>query len=247
MSEWSLLNARLSVFVTPDAVVPPTTWRDLLGEDPESSVFQRATATRIDTGPFADGTLRVLVQPMRIDWVHEPVGDESRGILPPTLGPFPAAADPLLRFGRHWAESGCFPSILRIALGFTLASPTADRASGYRELGQLIDAVPKAADATDFSYQVNRPRLSHAGIEGLGINRLSKWSVAAFRSFAFSLTLGTPNAAATSPLYHLHVELDINTSPEYQGTIPQASVCAVIDDLFTGALEISQHGDHLPA
>jgi hypothetical protein len=66
------------------------------------------------------------------------------------------------------------------------------------------------------------------------------------QSFAFTLTLGIPNALATAPMFHLFLELDINTNPDYQGPIPRESVGSILDDLFTGALEISRHGDHLP-
>lgn len=130
MPEWRLLNARLTVFVAPDTVVPPTIWRDLVGEEPEDSSVQRSTATRIESGPFADGTLKLQIQPMRIDWAYEPVGLEAREGLPPFIGPFPAAADPLIQFGHRWAASAWFPSVSRVAVGFTLLSPTRDRETG---------------------------------------------------------------------------------------------------------------------
>jgi hypothetical protein len=244
MHEWQLQNARLTVFVTPDTVVASTLWQDTVGEEPENSVFQRATSTRIETGPFADGTLSVQIQPMRIDWGQEPAGLGPELGLPRVLGPFPAAAEPLLQLGRRWATSGKFPSATRLALGFVLISRTASRREGYQELSQFIDGVPGTPDATDFLYQVNRPRASRAGIEDVQVNRLSKWSVGGYRFF--TVAPGTPNPVSNPMplLYHLRLELDISTSVIFQGVILGERVEAVIDDLLAAALEVCEHGNH---
>jgi hypothetical protein len=247
MPDWQLLNARLTIFLAPDALVPPTLWRDLIGEEPENSVVQRATATRTERGPFADGNLSLQIQPMRIDWVHEPVGVGAVGGLPPVLGVFPTAADALLQLGRRWVTNGWFPpSTPRVALGFILISPAPDRESGYRELGQFIDGVPNTPDATDFQYQVNRPRASRTGIDGLQVNRLSKWSVGAYGVFVISsAAVAASPSTTTQLLHHLRLELDINTSADFQRPIPRESVESVIDDLLSGASEICEHGNHL--
>jgi hypothetical protein len=246
MPEWRLANARLTVFVAPDTVVPLTIWRDLIGEEPEASGVQRATATRIESGPFADGTLKLQVQPMRIDCVHERDGLEIQEGLPPALGPFPDAAGPLLQFGRRWVTSAGFPSILRIALGLTLLSPTPDRETGYRELGQFVDGVPNTPDARDFLYQINRPRASRAGIEGMQVNRLSRWSVGTVQFFAVAFGgTANPTSVTSARQYHLRLELDISSSEDYQGVIPRAGVEGLITDLFSGAREISEQGNRI--
>jgi hypothetical protein len=111
--------------------------------------------------------------------------------------------------------------------------------TGYRELGQFIDGVPNTPDATDFHYQVNRPRESRIGLSGLNVNRLSKWSVGAYMVVA----LGAGAHPTQSPVQpHLRLELDINTSADFLGVIPPESLELVIDDLFTGASEISEQG-----
>lgn len=245
MPDWRVSSARLTVFVTPDTEVPNTLWRDMVGEDPESSIIQRATSTRTETGPFADGTLTLQVQPMRVDWNYEPIGVGLHDGLPPVLGAFPTAAGPLLQFGYRWVRAAWFPSTSRIALAFVLISATANRERGYRELDRYIDGVPSTPDATDFHYQVNRPRASRAGLDGLQINRLSKWSVGGYGSVFFAP--GVPNASPTqSPLlYHLRVELDISTSAAFNGLIPRDTVQSVLDDLFNGATEIAERGNRL--
>ncbi len=122
MPEWGVLNSRLTVFVTPDTIVPPEVWQGVVGEPPETSVIQRAIATRIESGPFAEGTLALQVQPTRIDWMHEPVG-MSGGGQPAVLGMFPAAAEPLVQLGHRWTQTASFPTVQRVALGFVLNIP----------------------------------------------------------------------------------------------------------------------------
>jgi hypothetical protein len=245
MPDWRVLSVRLTVFVTPDTEVPVTLWRDVVGEDPENSVTQRATATRTETGPFSDGVLTLQVQPMRIDWTHEPVGLGSQGGLPQVLGPFPNGAEPFLRFARRWITNGWYPPTTRMALGFVLISATPDRDAGYRELSQYIDGVPNTPDATDFLYQVNRPRASRVGLDGLQVNRLSKWSVGAFRLIAVLAGAANANPILSPMHHHLRLELDINTGADFPGKFPRQSVGAVLDDLVNGATEIFEHGNRI--
>jgi hypothetical protein len=244
MLDWRVTNARLSVFVVPDTIVPPTLWKDLVGEEPESSTVQRTMSTKVETGPFAEGKLRLIVQPMRIDWVHEPADIETEWGVENVLGPFPSACEPLLHLGRRWAKSDLFPSIQRIALGLVLIFPTRDRATGYRGLDQFIDGVPNAPDAADFLYQVNRPRPSRAGIDGLRVNRLSKWSVGAYKTVVINPAVN-PNPMLSKLRHHVRLELDLNTDADFPGTIARQNVESVIDDLFSGAKEIATHGNHL--
>lgn len=71
MPDWLIASVRFTVFVTPDAVVPKSLWGELLGEGPDTSSTQRSTAMLTEMGPFADGNLRVQVQPVRVDWAYE--------------------------------------------------------------------------------------------------------------------------------------------------------------------------------
>jgi hypothetical protein len=202
------------------------------------------TSTKIESGPFADGILRMQIQPMRIDWAHEPppgLGQETAA--PPVLGPFPAAAESLLQLGRRWAGNGWFPATTRIALGCVAISPTSSREEGYQELAQFIDGVPNTPDATDFLYQVNRPRPSRAGVEGLQVNRLSKWMVGAYH--LLGVAPGGLVSDLTPRMIHLRLELDMSTSADFQGPIPRGRVEAILDDLLSAAREICQHGNHI--
>jgi hypothetical protein len=240
MSNWWIANARLTAFVAPDAIVPPTLWQAVLGEEPETTIVQREAALRIESGPFAEGKLTLQVQPIRIDWVHEPAG-MGEGGQPVTLGRFPAAAEPLPQLGRQWIESEWFPSVQRMALGFVLTSPTRNNETGYGELRRFIDGVPSSPDAADFLYQVNRARPSRVGLNGIHVNRLSRWSVGAYQFVA--LAPGSPHPIESPLQYHLRLELDISTSAHFRGLIPPEAAAGLIHDLFNGAQEISEQGN----
>src|SRR5581483_8138188 len=116
MPHWQTLDARLSVFVAPDTVVPDSLYRDAVGEEPENTAIQRLISTRVESGPFADGALDLQIQPFRIDWNYHLAGVPSS----PFLGSFPPAAEPLLSLSRRWVASTWFPSANRLALAFTL-------------------------------------------------------------------------------------------------------------------------------
>ncbi len=243
MPDWQVLSCRLTVFVAPDTVVPEALWRLVLDQEPETSTFQRGTATKRDSGPFEQGTLTLQVQPMRIDWLFEADNRTSDDDAMAVVGSFPASAEAFLRLAHHWAQSELFPATQRLALGFVLVAETPDRQTGYDELSRLIDAVPRGTDATDFHYQVNRPRASRAGVDNLQVNRLSKWSVGAYQRVV--LVSGARNATIGALKTHLRLELDINTSPDFEGLIPHERIDGVLDDLFAGACEIQEQGDHL--
>jgi hypothetical protein len=235
--DWQIANARLTFFVAPDFVEPPLLWRECVGDDSETSSLQRATATKTETGPLAEARLTLQVQPMRVDWIHAPMGIANEQGLPPFLGTFPGAADPLLQLGRRWATSVSFPDTPRIALGLTLMSRTEDRASGYRELADFVP-VPTDPNVADFSCQINIPRSSCVDVADLKVNRLSKWSVGLSRLFAITPTGLSPIPMRGPDLCYLSLDLDINTLLSSEGLLPRHKVPAIIDDLVEGAKEV---------
>ena len=240
MSNWQLETARLTVFVTPEFVAPASLWRDCVGDDPETSTKQKQIATTIEIGGLGEGRLTLQIQPMRVDWVYEAPGIGSENGLPPVLGPFPAATEPLLQLGRKWVGTDKFPETPRIALGLVLLSATHDRMTGYEELAGFVEGVPKEPTATDFSYQVNLPRDSRAGIVGLAINRVSKWSVGMYKLVA--VTAGALNQVVAPEYVSLRLELDINTQPSFSGPIPHDRIPRLLEDLCDGAKEICRDG-----
>jgi hypothetical protein len=235
--DWQIANARLTFFVAPDFAPPPSPWRDCVGDEPETSTVQRATATRTETGQFAEHRLTLLSQPMRVDWVLAPAGLWTEHGLPAALGSFPRGADPLLQLASRWATSSSFPDTSRIALGLALISRTENRASGYQDLAEFVP-TPTDPDASDFLCQVNIPRNSRVEVAGLRVNRLSKWSVGLSRLLAVTPTGPSLIPAASPEICFLNLELDINTVLSLEGLLPRQEIPAIVDDLVEGAKEV---------
>jgi hypothetical protein len=120
-----------------------------------------------------------------------------------------------------------------------------DRQSAYRRLAQFLHAVEIDPEgSSEFAYQVNRPRKSRA-VEGLQINRLSKWSATLLVPFGLSFI--PPGGAHLGKLGDgettCRIELDINTDPEYKGDLNHALSSALLKEFVDMAMEIVTAGE----
>jgi hypothetical protein len=238
MLEWQVRSVRFTIFLQPTVQISSTVWQEITGHEPETSLAQKNLGIRQESGAFADGKLTVTIQPMRLDLQHEPADPAPSAV----LGTFPSALDALRALIGRWLESGGFPGAQRLALGVILRAPVPDVRTGYNELRSYLRAVPEAEDATDFLYQVNRPRDSDAGVSGLRINRLSKWSVSGWQTVVVS----SSGQLVGGPLqFACNLELDINTAPEPATELTIQAVPRIVDDLIAGATEVVEGGERL--
>lgn len=137
---------------------------------------------------------------------------------------------------------GKVSGILRVAVSFSLLSRTSDKIQSYSLLSHLLPSVDiDIEDSSDFLYQINRPRTSNV-VEGLSINRLSKWGAVkiSFPQFVPGL-LAISNA---SPMLEaIKLDLDINSALERVDEIPTEKLHELMIELIGLAVEISQKGD----
>jgi hypothetical protein len=143
----------------------------------------------------------------------------------------------------RWIENG--PEFTRIALGVVVHEPVPSREEGYRRLARYLPAVKIDPEgSSELFYQVNRPRKSQV-IEGLKVNRLSKWSVALSVPFSFSLLgpaqsqFGRVNEGETT----CRIELDINTDPAFSGSPRDLSSPSLLGEFVELAGEIVSVGE----
>lgn len=237
---WLVRTVRFTSFLTPDAVVDDHLWQAVLGGDPEQTVHQRPAGLRQDIGRFEDAAATVAVQPGRVDCIFAPV--ETSAPQWEALGPFPDAVQRYLAPVLRWSESERFPPTRRLALGLHLVEPTETRETGYARLRDFVDSVPQG-EASDFLYQVNRYRPSRV-FQGLTVNRLAKWSVSQIQLFTLD-GVGLPRTGGRT-LSFVNLELDVNTSADFAGPIPPASVNAIAEELRRAAEEIATAGDRVP-
>lgn len=225
-------------------------WTDLVGVPPENTTLRKRDEIFQETGPFNGGQLILTLHPGRVDW-HLSTADEEEDT---SDGLFLLKSEAVTKFydlAVRWLKLGSCPPITRLALGCVLLQPVDNRQAGYLKLSEYLSDVKLSPQSSDFSYQINRPRESQAGVEGLKINRLCKWSVALKGKLSLSLSLGPQDKDLfADTVFHekgrqsaCRVEMDINTSPEYKGELPNNVLIRVFDEFVDLAREIAEKGD----
>jgi hypothetical protein len=183
-------------------------------------------------------------EPTRIDWLYTPIVDEkqqSEGFL--TIGPLHDAISLFAPLMNRWFELDTCPTVQRLAFGTVMLQPVQDHQTGYRQLRQYLSSVQLDIDnSSDFLYQINRKRDSRV-IPGLGINRLSKWSVAAWQTVSMQMGPAPMRGALGSRHYACRLELDINTVPEFPGEFERGQLSSIFQELLGLAVEIANQGD----
>jgi len=123
--------------------------------------------------------------------------------------------------------------------------PVENRAAGYRNLSRYLPAVRLDPEGSqDFYYQINRPRRSTV-VDGLQINRLSKWSVAQFVPITLMLTPQSVQSGVGAGEEACRIEVDVNTAPHGNAELPSARLPEVFGELVRLGEEIVSKGDTL--
>jgi hypothetical protein len=246
VDSWHVGSTRVTAFTAePTRAEGLSWWIDLVGYPPETVASRPRAGLHQEEGEFEGRRLSLQVQPERIDWNLAPVvkiTEEEPASLP-LAGPFPEVLGSLLKIATRWLPVA--PPITRLAFGAVLAQPVEDRRTGYVQIAKYLHSLTLDPDgSSDFLYQINRPRPSKVGVEGLRVNRLSKWSVLLFQRF--SVTLGK-TAITTVGLASgdsaCRLEVDINTAPEFEGVLPVDRLSAILQELVDLGREIAEKGD----
>jgi hypothetical protein len=198
---------------------------------------------RADQGTVEGRTLTVTTDPQRIIWTATPFLDVNNlPDEPSTLGPFPAARDWFVHLMRRWLVNYC-PSIKRLAFTGKLAQFTNSHEVGYRRLGKYLPHVAIDLDSSDFMFRVNRKRGSGVGIPNLQVNRLATWS---FLQLTWQLKTsvgGQESQPSRQVRLACSLDFDINTVPEHNDILPQATLPDLFAEFSTIASELAKLGD----
>ena len=244
LADWQAEHARLTVFPMPDASTRSAEWWQAVTDgQPDETTTNPKKGSALIQGAFEPGRLILKLEPDRIDWVLAPPESDMDELAAarefPTLGPAMEMVDAFSAIAEKWLTGDDLPAIARIAFGAVLKHPEPDRQAGYR---RLPDYVPVIVDpeSSDFHYQINLPPVPSAtGIEGLRLNRLSKWSVAALQSFRFT---GAAVQAQPVGAFALRLEWDINTAAAFAGPIPHAQLVDIYRELVAASRSIAANG-----
>jgi hypothetical protein len=237
LEAWLVEMLRFTVFLSPSAERPnPEWWEQIVGQPPEEVNQQPKLGIIRALGPIENGNLILGIQPARVDWAYiKPEDDYS-------IGPLTESLNRFQRLMTQWFDF-C-PAAVRLAFGVILIMPVADRQAGYRLVDAFLPNVTLDAEgSSDFSYQINRPRNSRSGIEGLRINRLSRWSTSLWQESTVAIEQGRIIPSHAQTRFACRLELDVNTFPNFQGEFTREQVPSIFKELVDYAIEIAREGD----
>ena len=247
INDWQVADLRLTAF--PELPVKAKEiewWQSTVGESPESRTFRPKSGELSEQGPFETGMLSLNIQQLRIDWhltKARPQEIAEDDLL--TVGGFSDVLPSFHSLMQKWLENDC-PKLRRIAFGSVLLLPVERRQEGYEQLSVYLPHIELDPEgSSDFMYQINRPRNSNLGIPNLQINRLCKWSVSAFVNILMKLDQRTRSSEQyyTPEVYACRLELDISTTADFKGLLPQNKLVSVYEELVTFGKEILEKGD----
>jgi len=247
LHEWQVEQLRLTAFPSPSVKLPDVGWwENVVGRPPEARTSRPKTGELKEEGTFETGVLVLSIQPLRIDWRLAKAQQEELidGDLP-VIGEFPNLLESLIATMQRWLEKDC-PEITRLAFGVVLLLPVENRQAGYERLSAYLhDIRLDPVGSSDFLYQINRSRSSGTGIQGLQVNRLSKWSVF---SLVRSLMLLSNRAIQATQLsipenYACRLELDINTAADFSEILARDKLLPIFREFVELAKEIVEKGD----
>lgn len=239
---WELESVRITTFRTSQAEDDRLLWDEVVGTEPDFEGRSRSDQgfRYLAASPDKLGmrSLRVDRAGTKADWYvgsvrfHEPPADE------PMVGPLAETLPHLRTFMNLWSRKSTGTS-KRLAVGLILLGEAyAEKADAFRSLARFLPDVKLDPAASDFLYQINRPRLSASST--FGINRLSQWSIIRMLDVQVD---GDGRSTIPRSEYRRRVALDVNTSPEFSGVFRPDQQGSVLHELLGLALEIASMGD----
>jgi hypothetical protein len=239
LEPWQVGDLRLTAFPSLLAPLEARTegkrWAALVGKQPENVSSRNFEKEVEESGPFTPGVeLKYQRSAQAIQWMLHGVansGKQESVILthPQILVPF---KDLMVR----WLMD-C-PPLQRLAFGAALYLLVKDRREAYQQFARYLRCSPEYSDDDgDFLYQYNRRRRSSV-VPEVKINRLSKWTWIPLGEVTVKDGKLVEPAESACLL-----ELDINTMPEFQGTLPHDRYVPLFEEMVSLAVEIAARGD----
>ncbi len=214
-----------------------------MGAPPETSIHRARQGILRQEGQLEDKRLILTSQPGRINWLFAAIEDKEEMALP-IIGSFDEMFEVFSPLMLRWFESDTCPPLSRLAFGAVLLSPVDAKELGYQQLNGLLPSIELDTEGiSDFLYQINRPRDTTLQIEGLQINRLSKWSVVTLRQVNFILGQTSVRTSQRQEVFACRLELDMNTHQDFNGELLPEQLPEVFNELIDLGREIANEGD----
>jgi len=219
-------------------------WSQYADVEPEAEITKAKAGQYSAHSEFMGGILILEVTPGRVDWhLRSKPPEENEEVEFPNFGPIEGPLEKFSEIVKAWSANAS--GLQRMAFGAVLLWPTEDRLGGYQAVQSMLPAVQiDVENSADFFYQINRPRPTKTGIDGLILNRLCKWSV--LRVFGGRYRLDSDKSLISTGMterFAVRLELDMNTSPDVLDVLPVDRQADIFDELIGLGLEISSNGD----
>jgi hypothetical protein len=237
-------SMRFTAFTEPSAAFDHSAWLpNLTGAQPDERNAKPGRGEFQESGSFEGQALILAIQPGRIDWyLTPPAMAEAPGDIR-SAGPFPDAFTLFLGPMLRWLPTA--PPLVRLAFGAVVLIPVESKEEGYRRVSALLDTVRiDPVGSEDFLYQINRPRRS-VSVEGIRVNRLSKWSVALFQRLRFGIppVSGSTISYTGERVHACRIEVDLSTQGDHPGILPGQHLGDFLRELVNLGSEIVTRGD----
>lgn len=235
---WRALSIRVTIFPTPRSPDWYLQWADVVGAgEPEG---RTTPVQRVETAPFGVGRIQLRQQlPPKVDLVYLPSTSPDAAAPTPDVGPFEDAFVAFLEPATRLLNAPL--PVTRLAIGTQLSRTVANVQEANEILaGHIRNTRFDLGGASDFLYQINRPRESRI-LPGLVLNRLVKWQTVQWR--VLTLEPGSGRQYEEPRDFAAVLELDLNTQGERETPLPAALLPSLLDELKTFAREIAEQGD----
>lgn len=248
-SEWQAEQFRLTAFTPPwDKKRETSWWNTLVGIQPEEVISNLKLGSSQVAGKLGENGLVLSFDQLRIDWLMAPAQSETtinlQGSEFPIIGIYEETITEFETIMEKWLTFEDLPEIKRLAFGCVLKHPEPNRDSGYSRIPSYLPININPSQSSDFLFQINHPKNSIKGPLGLKINRLSKWSIAAYNRMLLNLAITPINLAPqyTEISFAFRLELDISTDNEYEKSLSVDQLVNIFKEMIVMGREIAFDG-----
>lgn len=248
MSDWDTESLRLTLlFHSPGQGTGDLSWSAVAGGEPERVQRDQRSGVREEQGPWKGAWLHVVQQPGRLDIVVMPVPPEFEERQAGEVRHIGRFDDRRALVGElvEKVATRRHPPVGRLAFGAVLVRHVEGQGAGYSHLKHYLSWLDLDEAASDFLYQVNRPRQLRIGDQDFSVNRLSKWSVAqlARAQILFQGAAVVVNGPPVPVAHACRLELDVSTEAIRAVPIPVPLFAPAFSQFEALAAEIAERGD----
>ena len=198
-------------------------WAAQLDFEPDEAHQFKRERMEAQEGDHKNGRIILIKRRDHVEWRYQASqDDESAGI--PMIGKLQDELAVIVKLGKSWLSSPGMFEVNSLAFGAMLLNPVDNLESGFDALKEFLPIL-NVEGMSEFSYRVNRPRISQV-VDNLLVNRETWWTtVSSNHEFAARL------------------RFEIRTEANRAEALSPGSIVGLLDEMVTWGLELSSKGD----